>query len=996
MGGYNTRNLIERGEPLTEDVGEIVECPVCEDSSHWMSSNEDCPIVKGNKRYKKCELGTYINEVCGYKKDCYRGPGEQCTEKRSFDKYGQKCAPGYYCNKPMGICQGFDFTVDSNLHILLIQSQGFSKMNKRHCTICPEKHIGPDHELTEKHRKNKALNDYLERKKQCSGNRSGVIVKCNVRSNSTTLKECADAKIKISIKPNEKATFDFMVKNDCNKEVILLDFVKVTKSKLNFILTDNGIGSGGNPESIQPNQHLTKKISVTFETPDIGQYEAPIIFNFRKRDFDEVITVFREMVVFVEEEQRVHEKFATPFTKKEVHADKLYHSHAKPPMRGNDMFLIPKNYKDVLAHNLHLKKNASQEEVKSLEEIQRVFEAKVTPENYVQYFHNLLWFEEATAKINIKNFNMAEVYLEKRGSHEYVLSVPGLCEKRPSLMIGDMLHVKPSNSNKVMFQAFIRDIEDNKILIYGLHFEFNTYYYETAKFDIRYFQSRIPPERMHRAVNAIKDRGQESKIFPVGRKTMVKVKKITSFFNNKVETNPEQRRAVENILSETSGTAPFMVHGPPGTGKTVTIVEAILQLVRSNSNNRVLVCTDSNMAADHVASVLIQYKSEFPMEKFILRASSQFRVWETLPECLKPYSNGTNRKNYESVSLKDFKTYNIVVTTLLHAAKYGNEAKKKSKRPPVNHLFIDEAAQASEPACLVPVAGLLAKNGRLVLSGDHQQLGPVVISRGAATRGLGLSLMERLKRDCNLYSDSRNDPNYIVMLRNNFRSNPDILDIPNKLFYNGQLIALAGPDYLSNIDILGDRQHSRAIVFHGVLSKEQKIGKSPSYFNNMEVELVQKYIKALIIKHTVRQEDIGVVTPYIRQVYHIKEWLRSQGYDGIEVGTVEAFQGKEKRVIIISTVRANCGLHDYDAKFRLGFLVDDKRFNVVITRAKAKCIVIGNPLCLQTDLKWRAYMEKCREFGTYLGFDFQNSTNEDTHKEIASLFPLLGRLKISN
>ncbi|KAJ0169184.1 hypothetical protein K1T71_015311 [Dendrolimus kikuchii] len=353
-----------------------------------------------------------------------------------------------------------------------------------------------------------------------------------------------------------------------------------------------------------------------------------------------------------------------------------------------------------------------------------------------------------------------------------------------------MLHVKPSNSNKVMFQAFIRDIEENKILIYGLHFGFNTYYNETAKFDIRYFQSRIPPERMHRAVNAIKDRGQESKIFPVGRKTTVKVKKITSFFNNKVETNPEQRSAVENILSETSGSAPFMVHGPPGTGKTVTIVEAILQLVKSNSNNRILVCTDSNMAADHVASVLIQYKSELPMEKFILRASSQFRVWETLPECLKPYSNGTNRKNYESVSLKDFKTYNIVVTTLLHAAKYGNEAKKKFKKSPVSHLFIDEAAQASEPACLVPVAGLLAKNGRLVLSGDHQQLGPVVISRGAAIRGLGLSLMERLKRDCNLYSDSRNDPNYIVMLRKNFRSNPDILDIPNKLFYNGQLVNL--------------------------------------------------------------------------------------------------------------------------------------------------------------------------------------------------------------
>ncbi|KAI5643201.1 AAA domain-containing protein [Phthorimaea operculella] len=261
------------------------------------------------------------------------------------------------------------------------------------------------------------------------------------------------------------------------------------------------------------------------------------------------------------------------------------------------------------------------------------------------------------------------------------------------------------------------------------------------------------------------------------------------------------------------------------------------------------------------------------------------------------------------------------------------------------------------------------------------------------THGAGLSLMERLKNTSEVYAS--NDPNYTLMLRNNFRSDPAVLRIPNDLFYHGQLRALAAVDPLSSADILGERAQSRAIVFHGVLSKEQRMGKSPSYFNNTELEIVQKYIKALITKHNVRPADIGVVTPYIRQVYKIKTWLHSTLWSGlIEVGTVEAFQGKEKRVIIISTVRANCSLLAHDAKYQLGFLVDDKRFNVALTRAKAKAIVIGNPLCLEKDIKWRTYMQHCREYGTFFGYDCAQEGNK---KDIVDrITPILNELKVKD
>ncbi|KAJ2938784.1 hypothetical protein O0L34_g3405 [Tuta absoluta] len=405
-----------------------------------------------------------------------------------------------------------------------------------------------------------------------------------------------------------------------------------------------------------------------------------------------------------------------------------------------------------------------------------------------------------------------------------------------------------------------------------------------------------------------------------------------------------------------------------------------------------MVCTDSNMAADHVATMLIKYADKFE-QKFLLRANSQFRVWETLPQCLIKFSNGWDRNSFVRVNIEDFMSYSIVVTTLSHAAKFAGQARRKVRKRPITHLFIDEAAQASEPACLIPMTGLLAANGRLTLAGDPLQLGPVIISHQARKLGLGLSLMERLKNTCELYS--RNDPNYTLMLRNNFRSDPAVLRIPNELFYNGQLRAMAAIDPLSSADILGERAQSRAIVFHGVLSKEQRMGKSPSYFNSTELEIVQKYITALITKHSVRPADIGVVTPYIRQVYNIKSWLQSTVWSRlVEVGTVEAFQGKEKRVIIISTVRANCSLLAHDAKYQLGFLVDDKRFNVALTRAKAKAIVIGNPLCLEKDIKWRTYMQHCREYGTYFGYD---SAPDGAKKDIVDrITPILNEMKVKD
>ncbi|KAM3962458.1 putative helicase mov-10-B.1 [Aphomia sociella] len=733
-------------------------------------------------------------------------------------------------------------------------------------------------------------------------------------------------------------------------------------------------------------------LSVKFGNAHIGLYEVPILFSFRNNRTSENIVIIRELAVYVEESLSVHEKEVSPYTKKKVTASVLMKTTKQ--RHNDDQFRIPPEFKAIFAIGLEVNAEASDEIKARVKSVRDVFDIGVTKDNYKKYFRYLLWFEEAIVKKNYEDYNMADVKIQLSETETdcYYLTVPGQKLKRPSLLEGDLLFVKPSSAD-IMFEAVVTMIKANNVIeIRGLHKDFNKHYNEHALFDIRFFLSRLPLERMHQAIDNIQN-GHESRIFPAQNTKRPAVKKITEFFNPLIKHNVEQRTAVEHIISETSGTAPYLVHGPPGTGKTVTIIEAILQLVLMNPAHRILVCTDCNSTADYIANLLINYVKCFQNgENFLLRASSKYRSWENLPETLIPYSNGSSHRDFKRVSITKFMSYNIVVTTLSHAAKFAKHLKRKPRY--ITHLFIDEAAQASEPVCLIPVGGLLRTDGSLILAGDPLQLGPVIISHQAKEVGLGLSLMERLKKYYSLYSDEQMNPNYMVMLRDNFRSHPDILQISNDLFYNGQLRSKAAMDNLTFVDILEEHKKSRAIVFHSVISKEQRMGKSPSFFNNMEFAMVQKYIISLITRHNVPQEEIGVISPYTRQVHKINDWLEEKGYYNIEVGTVEAFQGKEKRVVIITTVRAKSDLTKTDGKFKLGFLSDPKRFNVAITRAKAKTIVIGNPIILENHRMWNAYIKTCQNMGTFLGSNVEPLDEHTKRSIVDQITPLLKELVV--
>ncbi|XP_059053361.1 putative helicase mov-10-B.1 [Achroia grisella] len=864
-----------------------------------------------------------------------------------------------------------------------------------------------NHRFTPKHVCNLELANFKSSEKYYTSNRKGVYVFCSAHSKPTGDGEESDIwrtdeqNIQIFVKPKQRVQFSFSVANDVNNGSVFVMGALLAHPQPQFEINDHPFVFGEDPVLLQPGTILDGTVVVTFESMDIGHYEMPIIFTFAKESESKNLIIVREMIVKVTENP-LSELEKDGITQVQQPALWTSAEHfIRSPLQmttHQNIFKIPKLLKILLPRDL---KNSilDDPEIPSdlIEKLKRVlattrsiFEEGITRFNYMAYFHHLLWWEESIATQNLKQYTIAKTTISKMNGNDcYLVEVDGLPERSPSVIRGDRILIRPSYNNDVVFECFVKNFTTTEVLLTGFDKSFNGYYTKNTLFDVHFTYSRMPMERMHDAISKVFTTKQACRVFPVPSKIPIPVKTISRFYNNVVRDNEEQRSAVEHIVSGTSGTVPYILVGPPGTGKTMTIVETIVQLVSANPRNRIMVCTHSNMAADHIAVMLLEYNKKMKIDKFILRGNSRCRDWSMMPPVLGPVSNGTSFESFSSLKNETVSYYRIFVTTLTHAAKYATEKSQSIYKLEMTHLFIDEAAQASEPATLVPICGLLSPTGQVVLAGDTRQLGPVCVSYEAKRMGLGKSLMERLKdTHTNIYD---NDPNFTSMLIKNYRSDPDILKIPNTLFYEERLQALAKPDPLSSVSILGLPGGNRSIVFHAVQSQEHKIGGKPSYSNEIELNIVMKYVKALIYEHNVQPEDIGIISPYIRQVNRMKTLLECKEYNNIEVGTVESFQGKEKRVILISTVRANCKLLDQDAKYSLGFLVDEKRFNVALTRAKAKLIIIGNPACLTRDEKWRMYMEQCNDYDTYHCRETQQLLRDtNLHMEIMNRLVITG------
>lgn len=250
--------------------------------------------------------------------------------------------------------------------------------------------------------------------------------------------------------------------------------------------------------------------------------------------------------------------------------------------------------------------------------------------------------------------------------------------------------------------------------------------------------------------------------------------------------------------------------------------------------------------------------------------------------------------------------------------------------------------------------------------------------------------MERLIKTSPVYVMDGNctyPPHLVTFLARNYRSHPAILKLPNEMFYCNKLIPSGDHLFTHNMtkwEHLPNRTAGFPIVFHAVDGENQREGNSPSWFNLQEAILTVETV-GLLVKHSrpaIRPDEIGVITPYARQVQKIQLLLKARDMGDVKVGSVETFQGQERRCIIISTVRSESDWLQHDLKYNLGFVANEKRFNVAVTRAKALLYIIGNPKVLQTDTKnWLPLLRYCRDNKSWQGQGWDEAEEDGNDME---------------
>ncbi|XP_062514380.1 putative helicase MOV-10 [Corticium candelabrum] len=599
-------------------------------------------------------------------------------------------------------------------------------------------------------------------------------------------------------------------------------------------------------------------------------------------------------------------------------------------------------------------------------------------------FHKLLHIEEKQMYRDIRRYDRKKELSQTPGGY-LTLKVEGLAENRPSLLKGDHI-LATCESHHHEYKGYVHRVEKEEV---WLKFDrmFHRQFIRGQKYDIRFTFNRLPLRLQHRALDISNKTLPRELLFPTitaSSKPVLwnpKTKPLT-FYDRDVASNREQSQAVEMIVSGYSRPAPYLIFGPPGTGKTKTTVEAIKQVLKCIPESRILACAPSNSATDLLCERLLTH---VPKDQGLrLNAFSRPRSTDIPGTVMEVSCYDDDTGSFEMPQLAKLKQYRVILSTLITAGRLVSISLPSNH---FSHIFIDESGHAVEPECLVPVAGLLntdnPKGGQLVLAGDPKQLGPVLRSHIAIKHGLQTSLLERLMTQCDVYqrkSSTHYNPHVLTKLLQNYRSHPDILCIPNETFYNNELKVKADPlvrtslcrwEHLPKQDF--------PIIFHGIEGEDQREENSPSFFNPQEAIIVHRYIAQLIGSRGIRvnAREIGVISPYRKQVEKIRTVLRAKGFESVKVGSVEEFQGQERRIIIISTVRSNPTFLAIDRDYKLGFLDNPKRFNVAITRAKALLVVVGNPKLLSRDKHWKTFLQFVCRKGGYVGIEFKDVSVAD-------------------
>uniref|UniRef100_M1BC80 ATP-dependent helicase NAM7 n=1 Tax=Solanum tuberosum TaxID=4113 RepID=M1BC80_SOLTU len=359
-------------------------------------------------------------------------------------------------------------------------------------------------------------------------------------------------------------------------------------------------------------------------------------------------------------------------------------------------------------------------------------------DSYSIFRHKLLSYPIPRDE-DMRDYDMESVTMKRRGPHFLSLHVPGLAERRPSLVDGDHIFAKLATTyaSEIItpYQGYIHRIEAEEVFL-KFDKEFHDNHVGRNLYNVQFAFNRMGVRRLYQAIEATESLDGEI-LFPSVISSTRNIQAAVLAPLNSCMLNKEQTSAVEKILG-CEGGAPYVIHGPPGTGKTRTLIEAIIQLHIMRKDARVLVCAPSNSAADHILEKLVSQQNVEVQEHEIFRLNALTRLLDDVnPSCLRFCNVEDNA--FKCPLLRELRRYRVIISTYASAFLLYAQG---IKRGHLSHIFLDKAGQASEPDTMIPLSHLLRKETVVVLAGDPRQLGPVVFSKDAERYGLGRSYMD--------------------------------------------------------------------------------------------------------------------------------------------------------------------------------------------------------------------------------------------------------------
>lgn len=811
----------------------------------------------------------------------------------------------------------------------------------------------------------------------------------------------------------ETQQLDVEIKNNSKRgqKILRMDFTGMRRySQLKF---DENLVC---PIQLDPGQSCT--ITLHCESRFYGLTKEKLLFTFPNFKIMRKIEV---AVGFEDDKENTEKKFNANKGRSRNYANKIWSAKKEiiPGVRTHvarrfvanriPCFEVPNKLRNALLVDC-----SRADQIINLDILYPVLTKELDIQNYTNKFQSLLFIEEIEQFVNFRQYDRGRAHFSREGEY-LALTIENLAERRPSLVVGDTVRATnpwADESDNRAYDGCIHKVLFNRILVkFNPTFQSN---YNGEDYRLEFYFSRYGFRKQHYGVQKIVSNRGENFLFPSKIILSDKIQVEADLDDNgnlliedqlapiqwyNKNLNLVQKKAIKEVLRGEARLMPYVIFGPPGTGKTITLVETILQILNKMPNSRILVATPSNSAADLISTRLIDSKVLNPGD-FVRLVAQRLVEKEIIPDHLKQYCatidialDGSAKDSMTVTEsgvklrcqMKYLGRHKITISTCSTMSTF---LQMDFPKHHFTHLIIDESGQCTEPEVVTSMCLLSPNYGQIILAGDPLQLGPIVVNNFAGDRGLKLSFLERLiarfpyRKDALRFPQTKYDPRLVTKLIYNYRALPSILHSYNSLFYDSELkpqLSLKENREFELLDSIKSilpvsetRPDTHAVFFHGIRGVNKQDSDSPSWYNPIEA----KHIFLMTIqlyRLNVTPQQIAIITPYLKQVKILRTLFAEADIAMPKIGTVEEFQGQERDIVLISTVRSSTDLIKIDLKYALGFACSPKRMNVAISRARALLYICGNPHLLSHTDKWREFIKYCVDNDAYIGCDLPDS-----------------------